>query len=65
MLRKEDAGKYVSGPKLLSLMEEAGWTRSVAARHRPTVYDVKKLDECCDRLSRGEFPQAAAPGAAT
>lgn len=59
MLRKEDAGLYVGGPKLLSLMESAdpAWIAPAVARHKMTLYNIKKLDECCDRLSRGEFPQ--------
>ena len=60
MLRKNDAGIYVGGPKLLEMMEHAGWIKPAVSRHKMTLYDVKNLDECCDRLSRGEFPYAAA-----
>jgi len=62
MLRKGDAGLYVGAPKLLERMEQATppWIAPAVAQHKMTIYDVKKLDECCDRLSRGEFPQAAA-----
>jgi len=59
MMRKEDAGHHVGGPKLLSMMEKAGWIEPVVARHKMTLYDFKQLEECCDRLSRGEFPHAA------
>lgn len=59
MLRKEDAGLYVGSPKLLALMEASDWIAPAVARHKLVLYDVKKLDGCCDRLSAGEFPHAA------
>jgi hypothetical protein len=63
MLRKDDAGQYVGAPKLLEKMENAQppWIKPAVARHRMTLYDVRLLDECCDRLSRGEFPDHATP----
>lgn len=65
MLRKADAGLYVGGPKLLEQMEKAEppWIQPATARHKMTLYDIKRLDECCDRLSSGEFPHAAAGNA--
>ena len=61
MLRKDDAGQYVGSPKLLEQMEKAAppWIEPAVARHKMTLYDVRHLDACCDRLSRGEFPQPA------
>ena len=61
MLRAEDAGLYVGAPHLLQLMERAGWIKPSVRGKRMTLYDVKALDGCCDRLARGDFPAAAAP----
>jgi hypothetical protein len=60
MLRKEDAGKYVGGPKMLEWMERANWIKPAVAQHKMTIYDIRQLDACCDRLGRGEFPQGEA-----
>jgi hypothetical protein len=57
MLRSEDAGAYVGAPHLLQLMEKAGWIAPAVRGKRMTLYDVKTLDQCCDCLSRGEFPR--------
>lgn len=60
MLRKEDADNYVGSRVLLEQMEAAGWIQPAVRRHKITLYDIRKLDECCDRLTRGEFPLAHA-----
>jgi hypothetical protein len=70
MLRKEDAEDYIGGRRMLQLMEQARptpWITPAVARHKMTLYDKRLLDECCNRLTAGEFPtpaptQAAAPG---
>lgn len=56
LLRAEAAGHYVGCPGLLARMERAGWIKPVVQRKRMTVYQRSKLDECCERLERGEFP---------
>ena len=58
MLRKEDAGQYIGSPQLLKFMENAEppWIKPVVSKHKLVLFDVKHLDACCDRLSRGEFP---------
>ena len=61
MLRSDDAGLYIGSPHLLQMMEKAGWLKAAVRGKRMTLYDVKALDRCCDRLSRGEFPDAAEP----
>jgi excisionase family DNA binding protein len=57
MLSKDEAGVYVGGPRLLRAMEAAGWLKASVARPELTLYDLRKLDDCCDRLSNGEFPE--------
>ena len=57
MLSKDEAGVYVGGPRLLRAMEAAGWLKASVARPELTLYDLRKLDDCCDRLSSGEFPE--------
>jgi hypothetical protein len=63
MLRKEAAGQYVGGPKLLEKMQKAEppWIQPSVAKHKMTLYDRRRLDECCDRLDRGEFPDQPTP----
>lgn len=57
LMDKEDAQEYCGGAQLFEMMERAGWIKAACRRHRLTRYDVKVLDEACDRLSRGEFPE--------
>lgn len=57
MVDAEEAQAYVGGPQLLDLMEKAGWVKPAIRRHRLTRYDTKQLDQACDRLSAGEFPE--------
>jgi hypothetical protein len=57
-LRAEEAGHYVGCPGLLSKMEKAGWIKPTVRQKRMTLFSLKKLDECADRLESGEFPQA-------
>ena len=57
LLRVDDAGQYVGCPGLLALMVKAGWIKAIVQRKRMTVYQRSKLDECCERLERGEFPE--------
>lgn len=56
LLRTEDAGRYIGCPGLLTRMEKAGWIKPVVREKRMTIYSRTELDECCDRLQRGEFP---------
>jgi len=56
MVDAEDAEQYVGGPQILQLMVEHQWVKPAVQRHRLTRYDVKSLDQACDRLSAGEFP---------
>lgn len=53
----EDAAHYVGGQQILTLFEGAGWVGPTVRRHRLTRYDVKQLDEACDRLRNGEWPE--------
>ena len=55
-LRAEDAGRYIGCPGLLARMEKAGWIKPVVRRKRMTLYKRAALDECAERLERGEFP---------
>jgi hypothetical protein len=59
----EAAGQYVGGPKLLEKMQKAEppWIQPSVAKHKMTLYDRRRLDECCDRLDRGEFPDQPTP----
>ena len=57
LIRREDAGVYLSAPKLLAEMEEAGWISPVVQRNRMTLFDVRQLDACVDRLAAGESPK--------
>ncbi len=57
-LRAEDAGRYIGCPGLLIRCEKAGWIKPVVREHRMTVFSRRNLDECCDRLERGEFPDS-------
>jgi hypothetical protein len=55
-LRVEDAGRYVGCAGLLTRLVDAGWLKPVVSRKKMTIFSRQKLDECCDRLERGEFP---------
>ena len=57
LLRAEDAGQYVGCPGLLGRMVKAGWIKPLVQRKRMTLFARSKLDECCERLERGEFPE--------
>lgn len=57
MLTRAEAGNYVGLPALLGRMENAGWIRPAVTRPKMRLYDLKKLDLCCDRLAAGEFPE--------
>ncbi len=54
----QDAQDYVGGPLLLQLMEKAEWIKPVVRRGQMVRFDVKHLDQCCDRLEK-EFPEAS------
>ena len=56
-LRAEVAGEYVGCPGLLARMVRAGWIKPVVQRKRLTLFSRARLDECCERLDRGEFPE--------
>jgi len=56
LVRREDAGLYLAAPKLLTEMEEAGWIAPVVSRNRMTLFDVRQIDACVDRLVAGESP---------
>lgn len=60
MMDLEDAQAYVGGPHMLDLMEQADWLKAAVRRHRIVRYDCKALDQACDRLSAGEFPEGNA-----
>jgi hypothetical protein len=66
MFRKEDACRYIGSPRLLDRMEKADPPWDSASRLAPqtNLYDVMELDACCDRLTRGEFPEPAQPATA-
>jgi len=55
-LRAEVAGEYVGCPGLLARMVKAGWIKPLVQRKRLTIFVRSKLDECCERMERGEFP---------
>jgi len=57
LIRREDAGLYLAAPKLLTEMEEAGWIAPVVSRNRMTLFDVRQIDACVDRLAAGESPK--------
>jgi hypothetical protein len=57
LLRAEDAGKYVGCPGLLARMVKAGWIKPLVQRKKMTLFLRSKLDECVERLTRGEFPE--------
>ena len=57
LLDQEQAEAYVGGPQLLALMEAAKWIKPAVRRHRLTRWDVKILDQGCDRLQNGEWPE--------
>jgi len=59
LIRREQAGDYLSAPQLFAHMEEAGWIKPAVSRHRMTLFDRKKIDECVERLNRGEYPTPA------
>jgi hypothetical protein len=59
LMDQEDAADYVGGKLLLDLFERAGWVKAACRRHRLVRYDVKALDEACDRLSSGEWPEVS------
>ena len=58
LMRRETAGEYLAAPHMLTLMEHAGWIKPVVSRNRMTLFDLKQLDACIDRLAAGEFPEA-------
>lgn len=58
LLRADDAGRYIGCAGLLAHCEKAGWIKPVVRRKRMTIFSRSKLDECCDRLERGEFPDS-------
>jgi hypothetical protein len=57
VLRAEDAGRYVGCPGLLTRMVKAGWIKPLVQRKKMTLFLRSKLDECVERLTRGEFPE--------
>lgn len=61
MLDHEQAEAYVGGPHILDLMQQAKWIKPAVRRHRMTRWDVKVLDDACDRLQAGEWPEAIEP----
>ena len=57
LIRREDAGVYLAAPKLLAEMKEAGWIAPVVSRNRMTLFDIRQIDACVDRLAAGESPK--------
>jgi hypothetical protein len=39
-------------------MERAGWIKPTITGNRMTLFDVRAIDRCIDRLNEGEFPDA-------
>jgi len=56
LLTKDDAGQYVGVPALLDKMVSAKWIKPAVSRRKILLFDVKALDQCCDRLALGDFP---------
>jgi hypothetical protein len=56
LMRREDCRRYCGAPQLFDLMEQFGWIKPTVQRNRMTLFDVRRLDECIDRLNRGEYP---------
>jgi hypothetical protein len=56
LIRREQAGEYVSCPQLLAHMEAAKWIKPTVCRNRMVLFDRRKLDECIDRLNGGDYP---------
>ena len=56
LLRADDAAAYVGGESVLKDLEKAGWVDPVHRGNRLTLWDAKKLDAACDRLSEQTLP---------
>jgi hypothetical protein len=59
LLRAEAAGQYVGCPGLLIRMVRAAWIKAAVRRKKMTLYRRSDLDQCLDRIDRGEFPEEA------
>ena len=57
MMSEAEAGSYVGAPALLDRMVKSGWIEPAVRRGKLKLYDLRKLDECCDRLTAGDFPE--------
>ena len=56
LIRKGAAGLYLCAPELLMQMETAGWVEACVKKNRMTLYDIRDLDGCIERLRAGEYP---------
>ena len=59
LLRAEAAGHYVGCPGLLVRMVKAAWIKPAVRRKKMTLYRRVDLDQCVDRIDKGEFPGEA------
>ena len=56
MVRPEIAGALLGTPHLVQDMVKAGWIKPCYKVSRCTLYLVRDLKECAERLARGERP---------
>lgn len=56
-VRPETAERLFEAPHLFQEMVKSGWIKPCYRTNRCTLYLVKDLEACAERLSRGERPE--------
>lgn len=58
LVRPDVAQAIVGSAEFLKELEAAGWLKPVVRRNRLTLYSVRQLQRCAERLEAGETPSS-------